>query len=376
MRYYQALEQQLDLTAALVQLKVRPTDLLRNCPLSREQIDQQIHYQTLRRAGKLARKSPWPQVLLAVYKWLYRLQFRAYFHFASNAYSRLKPGCICLWNGHRLREKAALAAARHLNIPVLIFENGYLPNTTSIDPQGVNSACSIPRAADFYRRHQALAAAPIQTLDVREPIKAKAQQSCDASAPELDGKYIFVPFQVDLDSQLLINSPQLKNMRDFFALIEALALANPAWRFIVKEHPSCNLNYQDLHQRQPNIQFSQANTEQLIRNAQAIVTINSSVGMEAIIFHKPVITLGEAFYNIPGLCLQAGNQAKIQQQLEIICNQHWTPDPQLIQSFISFLQNQYLVPIAWRRADKFHFAALSARIRKFIKAPHCPIWEG
>lgn len=365
--YYQALNRHLDLASTLVRLKVLPLNLLRPTPFTRSELDEHINYQILRREGKLKRKSRWPNIALAIHKVLYRLQFRAYFHLAADRYRRLNPKCVCVWNGHRLREKAAVVAARHLGLPVLFFENGYLPNTTLIDSEGVNSACSLPRNPAFYKdKHpESHCAYEIKTLDIREPIKSK--QSSDTAA--IQGDFIFVPFQVDLDSQLLINSPHLKNMRDFYQLLLQLAQAHPALTFVIKEHPSCLLSYRDLHHLQTNIRFSGENTEQLIRKARAILTINSSVGMEAIIFHKPVITLGKAFYNIPGLVLQAETLNQISNCIESIYFGQWQPDKVLIAAFIGFLQSHYLVPVAWRRADENHFKAMSARIQNFINAP-------
>lgn len=371
--YYQALNRHLDLASTLVKLKVLPLNLLRPAPFTQSELNEYIGYQILRREGKLKRNSRWPNVALAIYKVLYRLQFRAYFHLAADRYRQLNPKCVCVWNGHRLREKAAVVAARHLGLPVLFFENGYLPNTTLIDHEGVNSACSLPPNAEFYKdRHPESHCTPeIKTLDIREPLKSK--QSSD-TAP-IQGDFIFVPFQVDLDSQLLINSPHLKNMRAFYQLLLQLAQAHPELSFVVKEHPSCVLSYEDLHDLQANIRFSGENTEQLIRKAKAILTINSSVGMEAIIFHKPVITLGKAFYNIPGLVLQAETPEQISNCIKAIyCNQ-WQPDKTLIAAFIGFLQSHYLVPVAWRRADENHFKAMSARIQNFINAPQTPVWE-
>ncbi|MBU8909558.1 capsular polysaccharide export protein, LipB/KpsS family, partial [Desertibacillus haloalkaliphilus] len=43
------------------------------------------------------------------------------------------------------------------------------------------------------------------------------------------------------------------------------------------------------------------NIHQLIEKALAVVTINSTVGIEALAHHKRVITLGQALYNIEGI---------------------------------------------------------------------------
>lgn len=377
--YYQTLSANLALSSRVVKLKLVLANLFKPLPLDKQKLETHLAYQVLRRKGKLERGFPFPRVALALHKLLYKGQFTALFHFACSRFTELKPKCVCVWNGHRLRERAAVAAAEHLGIPVLYFENGYLPNTTSIDPQGVNDACTLPRNPEFYlefsRANHINHNQVIDALDVRQPLETKIPQAAPDLHGDISGDYIFVPFQVDLDSQLLVNSPRIKTMRAFYAELESVAVNHRQWLFVVKEHPSCKLHYQDLHQRQPNIVFTNNNTEQLIKNARAILTINSSVGMESLIFHKPVITLGKAFYNIPGMVLQAENAEQIAACIQAIYTDAWQPDSVLINAFIAFLQNRYLVDVAWRRADAQHFQAMSQRIQKYMASPRQPIWE-
>lgn len=383
--YYKLLNANIELNSVVVKLKLSLSSLLKPIPLNKQELEAQLSYQILRRKGKLDRGLPFPRwafvprLALAAHKVLYRYQFIALFNFAYTRFLELKPKCVCVWNGHRLREKAAIAAAEQLGLPVLYFENGYLPNTTSIDPQGVNDACSLPRNPDFYldfaKANITAQLFTIDALDVRQPIESKPLQPPHDLHAQINDEYIFVPFQVDLDSQLLVNSSRLKTMRAFYQEVESVAVKNPQWTFVVKEHPSCKMRYDDLYKRQANIIFTNNNTEQLIKNARVILTINSSVGMEAIIFHKPVITLGKAFYNIQGMVKQAENAAQIETHINTIYANEWQPNHLLIDAFIAFLQKHYLVDIAWRRADDHHFKQMSARIQKFIRSPELNIWD-
>lgn len=377
--YYQLLSDNIELKSVVIKLKISFANLLKPIPLDKHELEEQLSYQILRRKGKLDKGSLFPRLALAVRKVLYRYQFIALFNFAYARFLELQPKCVCVWNGHRLREKAAIAAAKQLGLPVLYFENGYLPNTTSIDPQGVNDACSLPRDPEFYinfsEANKIAQDFTIDALDVRQPIESKPHAPTDELHAKINGEYIFVPFQVDLDSQLLVNSPRLKTMRALYREVELVAVKNPQWMFVIKEHPSCAMRYDDLYKRQANIIFTNSNTEQLIKNARVILTINSSVGMESIIFHKPVITLGKAFYNIQGMVKHAENAAQIEEHLTTIYANQWQPNHNLIDAFIAFLQKYYLVDIAWRRADDYHFKQMSMRIQKFISSPEHNIWD-
>lgn len=377
--YYQLLSANIKLSSTLIKLKPSLSALRNTIPLDKQKIDELISYQIMRRKGKLSRGFPFARLALAFHHILYRYQFMALFNCAHTQFVELKPKCVCVWNGHRLREKAAIAAAVELGLPILYFENGYLPNTTSIDPCGVNDACSLPRDPEFYlnfiKTAKTTQHSGLTSLDVRQPIKCKKWQKTSDLHTQISGDYIFVPFQVDLDSQLLMNSPRLSNMSALYDELEAIALKNPQWTFVIKEHPSCKLRYNHLYKRQPNIVFTNNKTEELIKNARVILTINSSVGMESIIFHKPVITLGNAFYNIEGMTQHAENNARITQCIEMIYANQWQPNKLLIDAFIAFLQQRYLVDVAWRKANQHHFEQMSARIQKFILEPKLNIWD-
>jgi hypothetical protein len=55
----------------------------------------------------------------------------------------------------------------------------------------------------------------------------------------------------------------------------------------------------------------------LTMNARAVITINSTTGMEGIIHHKPVITLGRAFFSGRGLTIDV-SEADLPHLPEII----------------------------------------------------------
>lgn len=109
----------------------------------------------------------------------------------------------------------------------------------------------------------------------------------------LDTDYIFIPFQVSRDTQIFYNSSNIKNMEQLLDLsVEAIEGLNKTLKrhikIIVKEHPEdmSRNKYRDLKQRykdNDSVVFVQKyNTKSLIKKAMLIITINSTVGVEAL----------------------------------------------------------------------------------------------
>jgi len=123
--------------------------------------------------------------------------------------------------------------------------------------------------------------------------------------PDFSEKYIFYPLHIQTDAQVLARCPQYK---DQIALIKSLSYHLPfEYTLYVKEHPNNfgGVSVADLKEikKIPNVKLINAHTHshELIKNAQAILTINSNVGWEGLLYEKPVIVLGKAFYDITRL---------------------------------------------------------------------------
>ena len=268
-----------------------------------------------------------------------------------------KPKYLVLWNGKKFHQALALEVAKVLNIEPIFFENGVLPNTTTMDFKGVNASNSISRDIEFYKNLIYKEKALPKNLEVR--VSKEKRREFNSKLPK---KYIFVPFQVAYDTQIIQHSPWIKDMFDFFTIIEFLA-KELSLIFIIKEHPSDRVSdYSLLHQKaNNNIRFSSENTQTLIENAEAILTINSSVAMESLLFKKRVIVLGEAFFAINGIVKVASSKEQVLKILKDIDT--WIIDNSLIDNFLYYLYYDYLLPIHWKRADLKHYKAIEDKIK-------------
>jgi len=130
----------------------------------------------------------------------------------------------------------------------------------------------------------------------------------------------------------------------FFDVIVQVA-KNSEYDFVLKEHPSSGIEYDDLHKRVnhiENMSFRNTySTQELIEKSEAVVTLNSTVGIESLLFHKKVIVLADAFYNIDGITYEAKNSKALIKQINSI--EQKRVDTSLIDNFLKYLYHDYLV---------------------------------
>jgi len=113
-------------------------------------------------------------------------------------------------------------------------------------------------------------------------------------------QFIYFPLHFPIDSQLTNRALPFLNQS---CVVETVSYYLPfQYTLLVKEHPLARgySQYLDLKHiaNLPNVKLVHPykNSHDLIKKAKAIVVINSSVGYEALMYKKPVITLGKSFY--------------------------------------------------------------------------------
>ncbi len=296
-----------------------------------------------------------------------------HYHSAAARIRALSPDAIGVWGGQSVDTRAALAAAADLGVPHYIFECGLLPNTTTCDPRGVNFDNSVPRTPAFYaqRGERKLAALP------QHLVPRKNHRSGDSI--ELPDNYLFIPFQVRLDSQVLCYSPFIRNMPQLFnAVCEAArsALAGSPWKLVFKLHPSCRQEYPELVEQaaaRDDVLFANNNaTEQLIRQSHGVITLNSTVGIEALLLQRPVLTLGQACYAIPGVCDSTDSVEGISRWMRGQRNRGESGYP-LRAAFLDYLANEYCIPGSHKAVDQAHLCAMQQRLATHPDAARLPL---
>jgi hypothetical protein len=120
-------------------------------------------------------------------------------------------------------------------------------------------------------------------------------------------RFVYFPLQVADDYKILRLRPQCADQE---AIVERVVRAlPPGVDLVVKEHPmSLGRNSVRALRRMAspsNVHLAEpyTSTLELIERASAVVTISSTVGLEAVMLEKPVLTLGRPFYAGYGVTL-------------------------------------------------------------------------
>ena len=122
----------------------------------------------------------------------------------------------------------------------------------------------------------------------------------DPFTPEKD-EYVFFPLHLEPEIALLLQAP---TQTDQVNLIRLIARSLPVrYKLYVKDHPEMaqyrTRSYYKAIKKNPNVKLIDARQSSfpITAHAKLITTITGSVGWEALMFKKPVVSFGHVFYN-------------------------------------------------------------------------------
>ncbi|NEV60651.1 capsular biosynthesis protein [Thiorhodococcus minor] len=320
----------------------------------------------------------------------------------------LEPAGIFLWNGSGLAAAITEQLARARGIPLVFGENGYLPGTLQLDPQGVNAFSRIGldasldeiRTRDYsetqvqeldrllggYRagttptrkpppcgrvRPSPLAylAQAWEDLHEREP-SAKGNLRIPREIPPLPERFVFFPLQVRSDSQLTIHSPLYGNRLDeaIADLDRAVRAIDPGLKLVVKLHPADlgKTDYDPVAQGFPDVVWiGGGDVRTILQRAACVVTVNSTVGIEGMIYGKPVVTLGSNFYVREGLVHPVRDRSQLVDRLRAALTD--PPDHPLTQQYLRYLYFHAFARGHWQDYAEASLDAIGARIVDMVE---------
>ena len=310
---------------------------------------------------------------------------------------------VIVWNYFPMLVHVGWRVARKMNLKTIFFENGPLRYTLMIDKKGVNYQSSLSKnergfyeqitvATDIWNAYFNSYKTPLKLPEIKNKgimgrfeklYYALLMRNCfyrkmqpDLIADKiaislfkkfygqyilkeescvLPEKFAFLPLQCFSDTQILINSPYINSMESFVRIAyQAIKKALPdEYRIIVKEHPDDwgRINYDELRKQYPDIIWlKKYNIRSLIEKTDLVITINSSVGIEALMYHKPVVTLGNSFYNIEGVVHYAAMPGDVENAIKNALVQ--PVNTELVDKFLYYLRFKYLVKGSPRYFDK------------------------
>ena len=290
--------------------------------------------------GNVARKRirlPWlfgNRVISGFYGWVKSAEAAVLRPFLQDLLAAENPDITIVYNGSNYPESVLADVSSHRRR--VFVEGGFFPKTLQIDPVGLNAANSVPRDPAFYLETQDdFTAEGLPELVNNRPSKGRFEPVSLAPG------FVFVPFQVPSDMQVTLHSPWIRDMGMFQDAICDLADACPDETFVIKEHPSFKRSVIGRRSH-PRVIYANGNvTSELIQQSRAVITLNSTVGIEALLLERPVITLGNACYNVEGLVLHAAAPDALVQA--VVRSRDWQPDDRLRRQFIGYLWNRYLI---------------------------------
>lgn len=284
------------------------------------------------------------------------------------------------WNGYFAPDIIVNYLAKKYNIKTIYYEMGlFRPNTMTIDNKAVNFGNSVPQDINYFKENRfsdknykistksnidssskniyklykvfdhLLYHLNIYTYkrfdnNIKKlNIKKQKELSKTYQLSDIDNQYIniFVPLQVSTDTQILLNSPEIKSMDRFIEILNnkiiTLNKKDIKYKIYIKKHPKdlkdINIKFED------NIYLldESIKSKDIIKKTNLTLTINSTVGLEAIELHKSCVVLGNAFYSIEPIAFKANIDNlifKIEESLQ-------KTDTNLQTNFINYLKYNY-----------------------------------
>ena len=296
---------------------------------------------------------------------------------------------IFLFGDCRYYQRIAREIAYKCNVDVYVFEEGYLrPDYITLEKFGVNGFSKISRKVDFYKKLPADEAEKAQKA-MQSKVKMVLSSSLyygvsnifyvkypyyihhrDFSAIKeffyalrgvvgkvvyaftekkyttlftktISKKYYFVPLQTHNDFQVLQHSNYRSIEKFIIEVLESFAHHAPKDTYLVfKHHPvdRGRKNYSFFIEEQAELlgirkriyAVHDVHLPSCLKNSLGTVTINSTVGLSAISYNIPTITLGDAIYDIKGLTNKGISLRKF-------WHQYKKPDAELYNKFRQYL---------------------------------------
>ncbi|MGP5685674.1 glycosyltransferase [Psychrobacter glacincola] len=206
--------------------------------------------------------------------------------------------------------------ARKNNFPYLVFERGALPDSWFID-EGFNADSE---SYNFEKWERSLNVE--ETIDIEEYMISVVQSNSTleknnnlrgglVAKQEINEKYkignrkvLFVALQRPNDTVVKYFSGSAKSFEGFVIQVNEVveSLNEQEWFIIIKKHP-LELDFPTTLKKTDNMLLidNDYHIHDLIYIANKVLLINSGVGLLSLLFEKPVVHMGEAFYSHPKL---------------------------------------------------------------------------
>lgn len=306
---------------------------------------------------------------------LKRKLFELQYNGSRRMFERHRLDIAVAWNGLNGSRFAFMQGAADAGARTLYFELAPFPDTVTVDPRGINHLNHLPRRIEPYLDWMRSAGHDPDTWRsygrrIRQRAPHMPRAAGTGNVPPVTEPFVFVPLQVPGDSQIRLFGRAFRTVPDFIEALARLSAKLPAgWHLRLKEHPSARQSFAhllDTHKGRPIFMDNGADTFDLVRASQVVLTVNSSVGLEAIFFDKPVIAAGDCFWAIEGVVHHAEDESALGRLLSGGGELGYEPEAR--NAFMSYLTQVYYVGLE-RRTDRYVLPASEVeKIHRRIRA--------
>ncbi len=275
------------------------------------------------------------------------LQAIGYIDYYQHYLAKYSPDLLLLSGDSRMSVQILDQLAKQKRIKTYYFEQGPFA-TTTWDSAGVNANASIRHLKSFpavanaekavipflhrkrpptYKRNPIYRASDYayQAIFARvgllpADIKMEKEAQCTAAAYSALGvntarereKTFLLVLQVPYDVNMVFHSPLYDNHADIVQ--DVFNNLPTGYRLLVREHPLYKGHYEDnlyAFMQANAIEMDGLDLAESMQLADAIVVNNSTVGIEAIAINKPVVILGNCYYDSAGIALKLARREEL-----------------------------------------------------------------
>lgn len=259
-------------------------------------------------------------------------------------------------------------------LPFFCMERGALPGSLFLDPNGFNFSSS-----SYSRLNWDKILSDKETLIILKYIESFKRQdkSLEAQASSISSenpflafspnfskfdRVAFVPLQLHDDSVIKHFSGWSKDLMGFIENITALADNNKNILFLYKNHP---LGKYVSGSSENFICADDFHFKDCINYSDLVITINSGIGLQSMIYEKPVLICGDAFYEFDDINIKTQNLNDLQSSLFT----DLTPNRESIFRFLYWLNFKFYSNVEW-------YSIPNVNASKLLNIERLTIWDG
>jgi len=290
-------------------------------------------------------------LLLARANWL----LRRYTQFLENQ----KPDFVVTWGDMAHDSSAMRALTRHLKIPHLLYEGGFLPNSMCLDGGGMYYTPESDWQGIWENRKEPTRNERIRVKKLMAQWKQKDMSkynnptaftkietgvNCKAYVP--NGKKVMLLIcQTTGDASMYYPRVLVNNKMSLTKLVLRTMAGRMDWHILVKPHP--HERHDDLalmvNPYQGITLIPTASPHSALRAADKVITINSTMGFEALGYGLPVITFGDNFFTGKGMTWDIRNAGvDLKKQLNKAIDGAESPDMEKVENLFHLLAYKFL----------------------------------